>query len=127
MQEFHGYDHDFVVASCNIAYYEGSNGTFTFPINLGAETGTVRIEYQAYSIPDKFVFTWNGNTYTSGSTSGNYDGYVGSQAQLQSLRNATGNQSLEITSYTTSNYNPTGTKHTQHLSLIHISEPTRPY
>ena len=113
MREFYSYDHDFVVAACNIAYYEGSNGTFTFPINLGAETGTVRIEYQAYSIPDKFVFTWNGNTYTSGSTSGNYDGYVGSQAQLQSLRNATGNQSLEITTYTTSNYNPSGTNNGQ--------------
>ena len=25
------------------------------------------------------------------------------------------------------NYTPSNTKHTQHLSLIHISEPTRPY
>lgn len=118
MQEFYSYDHDYVVAACNITYYEGNNGTFTFPIDLGSGTGIVRIEYQAYTVPDKFVFTWNGNTYTSGSTSGNYDGYVGAQSfssnnYVTLLRNATGNPNLEITTYTTSDYNPSGSTNNQ--------------
>lgn len=113
MQEFYSYDHDYAVAACNIAYREGNSGTFTFPINLGSDTGTVRIEYQAYGIPDKFVFAWNGNTYTSGTTSGNYDGYVGSQSSLAALRTATGDSNLEITTYTTSDYNPSGSNNTQ--------------
>ena len=36
-------------------------------------------------------------------------------------------EELEMTSGTTGNYQFRMTKHTQHLSLIHISEPTRPY
>lgn len=108
MSEFYSYDHDFAAPGCNIAYYEGSNGTFNYPINLGSAQGTVRIEYQSFEIPDKFVFTWNGNTYTSGSTSGNYDGWVGSQSYLSDLRAATGNSSLEITTHTGGPYPSTG-------------------
>jgi len=100
MSEFYGYDHDFAAPGCNIAYYEGNQGTFNYPINLGSDTGLVTIEYQSFVIPDKFVFTWNGNTYTSGSTSGNYDGWVGGQGSLSALRTATGNSSLEITTHT---------------------------
>ena len=109
MSEFYGYDHDFAAPGCNIAYYEGNQGTFNYPINLGSDTGLVTIEYQSFSIPDKFVFTWNGNTYTSGSTSGNYDGWVGSQGSLSALRTATGNSSLEITTHTGGPYPSTGT------------------
>ena len=100
MSEFYSYDHDFAAPGCNIAYYEGNQGTFNYPINLGSDTGLVTIEYQSFVIPDKFVFTWNGNTYTSGSTSGNYDGWVGGQGSLGALRAATGNSSLEITTHT---------------------------
>ena len=78
MSEFYSYDHDYAAPACNIAYETGGVGTFDFPINLGSATGTVTIEYQAYSIPDKFVFTWNGNTYTSGSGNGTGSGFVGS-------------------------------------------------
>lgn len=109
MSEFYSYDHDFAAPGCNIAYYEGNQGTFNYPINLGTDTGLVTIEYQSFSIPDKFVFTWNGNTYTSGSTSGNYDGWVGSQNSLSALRAATGNNSLEITTHTGGPYPSTGT------------------
>ena len=108
MSEFYSYDHDFAAPGCNIAYYEGNQGTFNYPINLGSDTGLVTIEYQSFSIPDKFVFTWNGNTYTSGSTSGNYDGWVGSQNDLNDLRAATGNNSLEITTHTGGPYPNTG-------------------
>jgi hypothetical protein len=108
MSEFYSYDHDFAAPGCNIAYYEGDQGTFNYPINLGTTQGTVTIEYQSFSIPDKFVFTWNGQTFTSGSTSGNYDGWVGSQNDLNDLRAATGNSSLEITTHTGGPYPNTG-------------------
>ena len=78
MSEFYSYDHDYAAPACNIAYQTGGVGTFDFPINLGSATGTVTIEYQAYGVPDKFVFTWNGNTYTSGSGNGTGSGFVGS-------------------------------------------------
>ena len=109
MSEFYGYDHDFAAPGCNIAYYEGDQGTFNYPINLGSAQGTVRIEYQSFSIPDKFVFTWNGQTYTSGSTSGNYDGWVGSQGSLNALRIAVGNSNLQITTHTGGPYPTSGT------------------
>jgi hypothetical protein len=109
MSEFYSYDHDFAAPGCNIAYYEGSQGTFNYPINLGTDTGTVRIEYQSFTVPDKFVFVWNGNTYTSGSTSGNYDGWVGSQSYRNALRAHTGNNSLEVTTHTGGPYPADGT------------------
>ena len=49
MSEFYSYDHDFAAPGCNIAYYEGNNGEFNYPIDLGSAQGNVTIEYQAYS------------------------------------------------------------------------------
>ena len=98
MSEFYSYDHDFAAPGCNIAYYEGNNGEFNYPIDLGSAQGNVTIEYQAYSKPDRFKFTWNGTDYYSGTTTGNYDAWVGSQGSLASLRTVTGVATLEITS-----------------------------
>lgn len=78
MSEFYSYDHDYAAPACNLAYQTGGKGTFDFPINLGSSTGLVTIEYQSYSIPDKFTFTWNGNTYTSGDGNGTGNSFVGS-------------------------------------------------
>ena len=102
MSEFYGYDHDAAAPACNMAYQSGNQGTFDYPITLGSDTGTVTIEYQAYSIPDKFVFTWNGNTYTSGSGNGTGAGFVGAANQLSALQATTGNGSATITTLTTS-------------------------
>jgi hypothetical protein len=77
MGEFYSYDHDYAAPACNIAYQTGGQGTFDFPITLGTSTGTVTIEYQAYSFPDKFEFTWNGNSYTSGDGNGTGNSFVG--------------------------------------------------
>lgn len=98
MSEFYSYDHDFAAPSCNLAYESGQNGEFNYPVNLGSSTGIIRIEYQAYGVPDRFEFTWNGNTYISGSSSGNYDGYVGSAStsNTDALRTALGNNTIEI-------------------------------
>lgn len=80
MSEFYSYDHDYAAPACNLAYETGGQGTFDFPINLGTSTGLVTIEYQSYSIPDKFTFTWNGNTYTSGDGNGTGNSFVGSSS-----------------------------------------------
>lgn len=80
MGEFYSYDHDYAAPACNLAYKTGGQGTFDFPINLGSSTGLVTIEYQSYSIPDKFTFTWNGNTYTSGDGNGTGNSFVGSSS-----------------------------------------------
>lgn len=102
MSEFYSYDHDAAAPACNMAYQSGNQGTFDYPISLGSDTGTVTIEYQAYSIPDKFVFTWNGNTYTSGSGNGTGAGFVGAANQLSALQATAGNSSATITTLTTS-------------------------
>ena len=98
MSEFYSYDHDFAAPGCNLAYESGQNGEFNYPVNLGTATGNIRIEYEAYGVPDRFEFTWNGNTYISGSSSGNYDGYVGtaSTTNTNNLRTALGNNTVEI-------------------------------
>lgn len=96
MSEFYSYDHDFAAPSCNLAYESGENGEFNYPMNLGTATGVIRIDYEAFSVPDRFEFTWNGNTYISGSSSGNYDGYVGLSSQTNALRTALGNNTVEV-------------------------------
>ena len=80
MGEFYSYDHDYAAPACNLAYETGGQGTFDFPINLGSSTGVVTIEYQSYTVPDKFTFTWNGNTYTSGDGNGTGNSFVGSSS-----------------------------------------------
>ena len=98
MSEFYSYDHDFAAPGCNLAYESGQNGEFNYPVELGTATGNIRIEYEAYGVPDRFEFTWNGNTYISGSSSGNYDGYVGdpTTGRTNDLRTATGDPNVEI-------------------------------
>jgi len=98
MGEFYSYDHDFAAPACNLAYKSGQNGEFNYPVNLGTTTGLIRIDYEAYGVPDRFEFTWNGNTYISGSSSGNYDGYVGdaNTSRTDALRAALGNNTVEI-------------------------------
>jgi hypothetical protein len=98
MGEFYSYDHDFAAPACNLAYRSGQNGEFNYPVNLGTATGIIRIDYEAYGVPDRFEFTWNGNTYVSGSSSGNYDGYVGDATtnNTNNLRTALGDNTIEI-------------------------------
>jgi len=101
MSEFRSYDHDAAAPACNMAYHDGGQGTYNYPINLGSGTGVVTIEYQAHGIPDKFVFTWNGNTYTSGSGNGTGAGFVGAASYLSDLQATAGNSSATITTLTT--------------------------
>ena len=100
MSEFYSYDHDHAGPGCNLTYHLGGQGTFSYPVNLGSSTGTVTIEYQSYSVPDRFVFVWNGNTYTSGSGNGTGAGFVGSNGYLSQLQATEGNSSATITQVT---------------------------
>ena len=100
MSEFYSYDHDASSPACNLAYHNGGQGTFNYPISLGSATGTVTIEYQAYGIPDRFIFTWNGNTYKSGVES--TGDFVGAASHLTNLQATPGNSSATITTLTTS-------------------------
>ena len=95
MSEFYSYDHDAASPACNLAYRNGGQGTFNYPINLGSATGIVTIEYEAYSFPDRFIFTWNGNNYKSGVES--TGDFVGSQTYLSALQATPGNSSATIT------------------------------
>ena len=100
MSEFYSYDHDHAGPGCNLTYHLGGQGTFSYPVNLGSSTGTVTIEYQSYSVPDRFVFVWNGNTYTSGSGNGTGAGFVGTAGYLSQLQATEGNSSATITQVT---------------------------
>ena len=111
MSEFYSYDHDHAGPGCNLTYHLGGQGTFSYPVNLGSSTGTVTIEYQSYSVPDRFVFVWNGNTYTSGSGNGTGAGYVGNNSYLSQLQATEGNSSATITEVTGSYGTATAKKH----------------
>jgi hypothetical protein len=40
----------------------GGRGIFTVTVDVGTGTGTTNLNFDAYSIPDKWVVTWDGNT-----------------------------------------------------------------
>lgn len=45
---------------------QGDVGLYEFEINFGTNTGLAGIHYNAYSVPDRFIIEWDGNTYDSG-------------------------------------------------------------
>lgn len=51
--------------SCSQDEIRGDQGFDQFYINFGTLTGTAGIDYNAYSIPDKFDIIWDGNLYTT--------------------------------------------------------------
>ncbi len=55
---------------CDAQNFAGGQGTDIRQVNLGTIEGTVTIEYQMYSIPDKMTVTYRGNSQTTGLTSG---------------------------------------------------------
>ena len=55
------------LVSCSDNFnYNGSNGAFEYNIDFGTDTGIAGINYNAYSLPDRFIIEWNGQTYDSG-------------------------------------------------------------
>lgn len=49
-----------------VAVNESVDGTYTYTINFGLNTGTAGIAIVTGQIPDKFTLVWNGQTYTTG-------------------------------------------------------------
>lgn len=46
---------------CSQTINSGGEGITEIFINLGSDTGTVTLAYNAYAVPDKFVVEWNGS------------------------------------------------------------------
>lgn len=64
--------------SCGATIFpEGGNGTYTYTVDFGPAIGIAGINYNSYSIPDKFDILWNGQLYSSG--------YRGDSGQNQDL------------------------------------------
>ncbi len=59
---------------------KGRRGTFSYLIDFGSDIGLCGINYQAYSIPDRYTIIWDGNEYTTG--------FVGNSIFNTALRSA---------------------------------------
>ena len=46
--------------------YNGKSGAYEYNIDFGTDMGTVGINYDAISVPDRFVIEWNGQKWDSG-------------------------------------------------------------
>lgn len=58
----------------------GNQGNFSYVLDFGTGVGLAGINYNAYSVPDRFIIEWNGQTFDSG--------FVGSSTYNQQLINA---------------------------------------
>jgi hypothetical protein len=54
-----------IITNCNQVFSSGGQGVQIIPIEFGTYTGWFGISYNAYTVPDKFDISWNGNMYTS--------------------------------------------------------------
>ena len=55
------------LCACNSEIdYSGNQGTFIYNINYGPNVGDINIEYNSFSIPDRFTLNWNGISATTG-------------------------------------------------------------
>lgn len=53
-------------ASCgDYINYSGASGTFYYYIDAGTGVGDFTIDYESYTIPDRFTLTWNGKSTTT--------------------------------------------------------------
>jgi len=56
-----------VVIGCDETFAPSGNaGTFEYEIEFGTNTGVIGIDYNAYNVPDRFVFEWNGQVVDTG-------------------------------------------------------------
>jgi hypothetical protein len=55
------------IPRCNDIVHEGSDNPETFTIDLGKRSGTFQFDYETYSVKDRMIITYEGNTlYDSG-------------------------------------------------------------
>ncbi len=50
------------IASCNdtVNIRNGSSGTYTYEVEFGNDTGPIKLNYNAVSVPDRFTVVWDG-------------------------------------------------------------------
>jgi hypothetical protein len=68
---------DFPEIMCSAGQSSGGQGEESFVVVLGSTAGTVTLDYDAYSVPDRFRVSYNGVTVIDTGLvgdSGNYDG-----------------------------------------------------
>ncbi len=71
----------FIMNPCPDTYSNmGNYGEFNLLVDFGTSTGNFGIEYDAFSVPDKFTLNWNNQSATSN--------YVGHSGENQALLNA---------------------------------------
>ena len=76
------------VPQCNDAVHSGSDNPETFTIDLGKKSGTFQFDYNTYSIQDRMIITYEGNTlFDSGCvgtdvTKTEYISYSGNSASI---------------------------------------------
>ena len=58
----------------------GNEGNFSYEIDFGSEVGQAGINYEAYSVPDRFILEWNGQVFDTG--------FVGANVNDQALIDA---------------------------------------
>ena len=69
------------IVGCDEAFSPtGASGNFTYVLDFGTGIGNAGINYNAYSVPDRFLLEWNGQVFDSG--------FVGSNTYDQQLVNA---------------------------------------
>jgi hypothetical protein len=69
------------VVQCDESFSpSGVSGSFSYQLDFGVSTGITGINYNAYSVPDKFIINWNGEIYDTG--------YVGDNENDNRLINA---------------------------------------
>lgn len=47
--------------ACSSALVNGSQGSYYYEVDLGTATGTVTLNYDAYSVPDRFIVSYDGS------------------------------------------------------------------
>ncbi|MDB0602177.1 hypothetical protein PL373_13665 [Tenacibaculum maritimum] len=55
------------IVSCDETFSPSGNvGNFSYVLDFGDNIGTAGINYNAYSVPDRFIIEWNGQTFDTG-------------------------------------------------------------
>lgn len=79
---------DDVVCPEPVTYSGTVSYPVTYAVDLGLETGSVSLDFQAYNVPDKFVLNWSGSTVIN-------TGYRGSNYYQSDLYTALSAQSAQ--------------------------------
>ncbi len=96
------------IAPCNNNFTaSGNTGIYEIELDLGEETGVVTMDYDAYSVPDRFEIVYDGNVVADSKYVG--DGISGDPPSYSGL---IGTQTLDVYEYNGSGFEATGESRT---------------